>query len=30
MDILMLIVLVICFLILKLFADWCGHQIEKS
>ncbi len=30
MDILMLIVLVICFFILKLFADWCGHQIEKS
>jgi hypothetical protein len=30
MDLLMLGILVVCFLLLKLFADWCGRQVEKS
>jgi hypothetical protein len=30
MDFLMLGVLAVCFLLIKLFADWCGRQIEKS
>jgi len=22
--------LAICYLLIKWFADWCGHQVEKS
>ena len=29
MDFLMIGILIACFLILKLFADWCGRQVEK-
>ena len=30
MDFLMLGILAVCFLLVKLFAGWCGHQVEKS
>ncbi len=30
MDFLMLGSLAVCFLLIKLFADWCGRQVEKS
>lgn len=30
MDFLMVGTLAVCFLIIKLFADWCEHQVEKS
>jgi len=30
MDLLMIGILAGCFLLLKLFADWCGRQVEKS
>lgn len=30
MDILMIGTLGVSFLIIKLFADWCGRQVEKS
>lgn len=30
MDFLMIGILAACFLLIKLLADWCGHQIEKS
>lgn len=30
MDFLMIGILVISYLLIKLFADWCGRQIEKS
>lgn len=30
MDFLMLGVLAVGYLLIKLFTDWCGHQIEKS
>ncbi len=30
MDFLMIGILAICYLLIKLFADWCEHQVEKS
>lgn len=30
MDFLMIGILAISYLLLKLFADWCGRQIEKA
>jgi len=30
MDFLMIGILVFSYLLIKLFTDWCGHQIEKS
>lgn len=30
MDFLMFGILATCFLLVKLFADWCGCQVEKS
>ncbi len=30
MDLLMAGTLAACFLLIKLFADWCGRQVEKS
>lgn len=30
MDFLMIGILAICFIAVKLFADWCGRQVEKS
>jgi len=30
MDFLMIGILAICFIVVKLFADWCGRQVEKS
>jgi hypothetical protein len=30
MDFLMIGTLAVCFLFVKLFADWCGRQVEKS
>lgn len=30
MDFLMLGILAVCFLLVKLFADWCERQVEKS
>ncbi|XWX62567.1 hypothetical protein AusDCA_2678 [Desulfitobacterium sp. AusDCA] len=30
MDFLMMGTLAVCFLLIKLFADWCGRQVEKS
>ncbi len=30
MDFLMIGILVVCFLFVKLFADWCGYQVKKS
>ncbi len=30
MDILMILTLVVCFLGMKLFADWCEKQIKTS
>ena len=29
MDFLMIGTLVVCFLLIKLFANWCGRQVEK-
>ncbi len=29
MDFLMIGILIACFLILKLFTDWCSRQVEK-
>jgi hypothetical protein len=29
MDFIMLGTLAVCFLLIKLFADWCGRQVEK-
>jgi len=30
MDFLMFGILAICFIVVKMFADWCGRQVEKS
>lgn len=30
MDFLMLGILAVSYFLIKLFADWCGHQIERS
>lgn len=30
MDFLMIGILEVSYLLIKFFADWCGHQIEKS
>ena len=30
MDLLMLGTLAVCFLLVKLLADWCERQVEKS
>ncbi len=30
MDFLMIGILAISYLLIKLFADWCEHQVEKS
>jgi len=30
MDLLMVAILAACYLLIKLFADWCGRQVEKS
>jgi hypothetical protein len=30
MDFLMICILAVCYLLIKLFADWCERQIEKS
>jgi hypothetical protein len=30
MDFLMLSILAVSYLMIKLFADWCDHQIKKS
>lgn len=30
MDILMIGIMAVCFLLIKLLADWCGRQVEKS
>jgi hypothetical protein len=29
MDLMMIGTLAICYLLVKYFADWCGHQVEK-
>ncbi len=29
MDFIMIGTLAVCFLLIKLFADWCGRQVEK-
>ncbi|MPM45910.1 hypothetical protein SDC9_92602 [bioreactor metagenome] len=29
MDLLMVGILAACFLLIKLFVDWCGRQVEK-
>ena len=30
MDFLMIGILAACYLLVRLFADWCGRQVEKS
>lgn len=30
MDVLMIVILAVCFGSVKLFADWCGRQVEKE
>lgn len=30
MDFLMVGILIVCYLLVKLLADWCGCQVEKS
>jgi len=30
MDFLMVGTLAVCYLLVKLLADWCGRQVEKS
>lgn len=29
MDLVIVGTLAVCYLLIKCFADWCGHQIEK-
>jgi len=30
MDFLMIAILAVSYVLVKLFADWCGRQVEKS